>query len=211
METFMGILFISVAIIVGSNYMESSEQKNARINQLETQLQTQESAHAAVIVLKEKQAAIYQGCRRLGGLCTREIRESGEQRIREGYAGTTSEWYWVGYLGMSMCIAFALGGFLAVFFTVFSFLRLNVIEPKREEVEQKQHQIDTAEARVKAANLRWNELEKRNGILKRANHVAAHPPRMKSEQPSVRTVFNITPKINGDLPLMPPQKVQEDY
>lgn len=211
METFVGILLLSVAIIVGSNYLELSEQKDAQIHQLETQLQRQASAQAAEIVLKEKQAAMYQGCKRFINLCTREMQESGERRLREGFAGTTSEWYWVGYLGVSVCIASALGAFLAVLIAVSSFLRLKVIEPKKEEVEKKQHQIDTAEARTQAANLRGNELEKRNGLLKRANHLAAHPPKMKSEPPLVRTILNIAPKINGDQPLMPPQEELEDY
>lgn len=211
METFVGILFLCVVIFFGSNYLESSEQKDARIHQLETQIQRQSSARMAEIDFAEKQAVMYQGCQRLGDLCSREIRESGERRLREGYAGTTSGWYWVGYLGVPVCIASALGAFLAVLIALSSFLRLKVIEPKKEEVEKKQHLIDTAEARTQAANLRGNELEKRNGLLKRANHMAAHPPKMKSERPSGRTVLNIAPEINGDQPLMPPQKVQEDY
>lgn len=211
MEAFWGVLFLCLAIFIGSSKLESSEQKDARIHQLETQLQRQEGTRMADIVFAEKQAALYQGCKRLGGLCTREIRESGERRLREGYAGTTSEWYWVGCIGVPVCIASALGVFLAVFSVVSSYLRLLVIEPKREDVEQKQHLIDTAEARVKAANLRGNELEKRNGLLKLANHLTAHPPKKRSEPPPVQTVLVIAPKINKELPSMPPQEDPEDY
>lgn len=211
MEAYWGTLVLCLAIFFGSNYLESNEQKNAQIHQLETQLQRQSSARMAEIVFAEKQAAMYQGCNRFINLCSEEMRESGERRLREGYAGTTSGWYWVGYLGVPVCMASALGAFLAVLFTASSYLQLKAVEPKREEVEQKQHLVDTAEARAKAANLRGNELEKRNGLLRQANHFAAHPPKMRSEPPPVATALVIAPKINSDQPLMPPQEDLEDY
>jgi len=211
MDAFWGVLVLCVVIFFGSSNLESSGKKDMRIRQLETQLQRQEDAHATKTVLAERQAAIYQGCTRFINLCSREMQESGERRLREGYAGTTSGWYWVGYLGVPVIIASALGSFLAVFYAVSSFLHLQVVEPKKEEVKQKQHLVDSADARAKAANLRGNELEKINGLLKRANHMAAHPPKKRSEPPPIATVLAITPKIKSVQPLMPSQENQEDY
>lgn len=213
MEEILGSLVFFIVVVFGfSSYLDSNEQKDVRIHQLETQLQKQEGSHMAEIAFAEKQAAIYQGCKKFFNLCRDGIRDSGERRLKEGYTGTTSGWYWAGYLTVPACIASAIGAFLAGLYAVFNLLHLKAIEPKREEVEQKQHLIDTAEERAKATHLRTNELEKRNGMLRRDNHMLAHPQKIKKPPLLINeTDLEIVPKVHNDHLFKPPPAEQNDY
>lgn len=180
MPAFFGILTLSVAFLFGINYTETIEQKNAQIHQLATQLQSQSGAQLATHEFYERQASVYLGCKQFFNLCPKDVREIGEMRVKDGYSGATAGYYWVGLLGFLFCIATALGIFSALLITVTNFLNLKLIEPKREDVEQKQLLIDTAEERSRAENLRANQIQKQIGLLKKELHIAAHPPKKKS-------------------------------
>jgi len=78
-----------------------------------------------------------------------------------------------------VCIAATLAAFLAALYAASGLLRLKLIEPKRELVEQKQLLIDTAEQRIKAANLRANDIEEAYGNRKKEIHQLMHPRKVR--------------------------------
>jgi len=86
-------------------------------------------------------------------------------------------------------MAAMLGTLLAALSAVSGFLRLKLIEPKRELVAQKQHLIDTAEQRVSAANLRANAIEKTYGIRKKELHHLMHPRKVRLSPAAIPDVI----------------------
>jgi len=90
---------------------------------------------------------------------------------------------------MPVCMAAMLGTLLAALSAVSGFLRLKLIEPKRELVAQKQHLIDTAEQRVSAANLRANAIEKTYGIRKKELHHLMHPRKVRLSPAAIPDVI----------------------
>jgi hypothetical protein len=179
MKTVFVLASLLTTLLMGGCSPFNDGQKDADIAQLRMELVNQQGAHAADLVLAERQAAIYMGCKQFFDLCSQETRAQGQKLVSNGFTGATSGWYWLGFLAMPVCIAATLGAFLAVLFAASGFLQLKLIEPKRELVTQKQLLIDTAEQRVKAANLRANELEKANGIRRKEIHQLTHPRKVR--------------------------------
>ena len=124
---------------------------------------SQHGTRAAEIEYGERQVSFYLGCKEFFNRCSKETIERGQKLLEKGLTGTTSVWYWAGLLGKLACIAIA----AAVFFLAFRFLHLVAITPKREAVDWAQGRIDTAEERARMINLRTNELERRNGMIKK--------------------------------------------
>lgn len=179
MKTVFVLISLLASLLIGGCSPFDDGRKDAEIAQLRTELANQQGAHAADLVLAERQTAIYLGCKQFFDLCSQETRELGQRLVSNGFTGATSGWYWLGFLATPVCIATALGAFLAALNAVSGFLRLKLIEPKRELLEQKRLLIDTAEQRIKAANLRANELEKVNGIRRREIHQLTHPRKVR--------------------------------
>jgi len=171
MKTVFVLVSLLATLLMGGCSPFDDGRKDAEIAQLRMELANQQGAHAADLVMAERQAAIYLGCKQFFDLCSQETRAQGQKLVSNGFTGATSGWwYWLGFLAMPVCMAATLGAFLAALSMMSGLLSLKFIEPKRELVAQKQLLIDTAEQRVKAANLRANELEQANGIRRKKTH-----------------------------------------
>lgn len=176
-------------------------QKDAEIAQLRAELANQQGTHAADLVLAERQVAIYMGCKQFFDLCSQETRELGQKLVSNGFTGETSGWYWLSFLATPVCIATTLGAFLAALSAVSGYLRLKLIEPKRELVAQIQLLIDTAEQRIKAANLRANDIEKAYGIRKQEIHQLTHPRKVRFSAVAIPVVMPDQQDSKTDLPV----------
>ena len=171
MKTVFVLVSLLTTLLIGGCSPFDDGHKDAEIAQMRAELVNQQGAHAADLALAERQAAIYLGCKQFFDLCSQETRAQGQKLVSNGFTGATSGWwYWLGFLAMPVCMAATLGAFLAALSMMSGLLSLKFIEPKRELVAQKQLLIDTAEQRVKAANLRANELEQANGIRRKKTH-----------------------------------------
>ena len=179
MKTVFVLVSLLATLLIGGCSPIDDERKDAEIARLRMELINQQGAHAADLVLAERQASIYLGCKRFFDLCSPETREQGQKLVSSGFTGATSGWYWLSFLATPVCIATGLGAFLAALSEVSSYLRLKFIEPKRQLVTQKRLLIDTAEQRVRAANLKANELEEANGIRKKEIHQLTHPRKVR--------------------------------
>lgn len=189
MKTVFVLVSLLATLLMGGCSPFDDGRKDAEIAQLRAELVNQQGAHAADLVLAERQAAIYLGCKQFFDLCSQETREQGQKLVSNGFTGATSGWYWLGFLATPVCIATALGAFLAALSAVSGYLRLKLIEPKRELVAQKQLLIDTAEQRIKAANLRANDIEKSFGIRKKEIHQLTHPRKVRFSAVAIPVVM----------------------
>lgn len=173
---------LSALLLSGCGRSDEIDQKNAEITHLKTELAQQKGNRAADLEFGERQAGMYLGCKQFFNRCSKETRELGEQRLQNGFTGTTSRWYWVGLLGEFTCIALA----AAVFVSMLRYLHLVVIAPKREKVEQAQGLINGAKERARSVNRRTNELEKRTGLMKKElAELFATKQMQKKSHPSV--------------------------
>ncbi|MFI5446543.1 hypothetical protein [Polaromonas sp. UC242_47] len=172
---------VTTLFLSGCNLLQSGEHKDAEIIHLKTALEIQQGSRAADLEFAERQAGTYLGCKQFFNLCSKETRELGEQRLKSGFAGTTSPWYWLGLLGEFTCIAFS----TAVFIAMLTYLHLVVVAPKKERVEQAQCLIDGADDKARAVNRRSNEIEQRIGLMKKEVHELAATKRMLKKSTSV--------------------------
>lgn len=156
------IAMLAALLLSGCSRFEDKE-KAAEMIRLQTELASQHGTRAAEIEYGEKQASFYLGCKAFFNRCSEETIERGQKLLQNGFTGTTSVWYWAGLLGELTCMAIA----AAVFFLALVFLNLLAITPKKEAVDWAQGLIDSAEERARTINLRTNELERRNGQLKK--------------------------------------------
>jgi hypothetical protein len=200
MKTVFVLISLLATVLIGGCSPFDDGRKDAEIAQLRAELVNQQGAHAADLAFAERQVAIYLGCEQFFDLCSQETREQGQKLVSSGFTGATSGWYWIGFLAMPVCMAATLGAFLAALSAVSSFLRLKLIEPKRELVEQKQLLIDTAEQRIKAANLRANDIEKAYGIRKKKLHQLTHPRKVRFSAVVMPAVIPDKKDCEPDLP-----------
>jgi hypothetical protein len=157
------ILALATMLLSGCWPFGDIKQKDEEIAQLQIALYAQRAAREADLAFAERQAGMYVGCRQFFDLCSKETRELGQQRLKEGFAGSTSGWYWLGFVAVPGCMAIAFGAF----FAILRFLHLIYLSPTREKIAQAQRVIDTADERARAVNLRTNVLEKKTGLMKK--------------------------------------------
>jgi hypothetical protein len=189
----------------------SAPRKDSEIYQLKSALAQQQGARAAELANDESKASMYLACKTFFNLCSTEINVNGERLLKNGFIGSTSIWYWLGLLGKLVCISVPLGAFCAVLIVVYERLHLWLIEPKRVFVEGIINFVDTAEARVKAANLRANDIEKDNGVKRREKHAHTHPPKIKIQSVVKPTLLIATKKAPPEPPPKPQPKREEDF
>lgn len=170
MKTILILILALATTLLSGCWPFDDKQKDEEIAQLRIALIAQRAAREADLAFAERQAAMYLGCKQFFDLCSKEIRELGQQRLKEGFTGTTSAWYWLGLLGVAICIAVAIG----VIFATLRYLHLIFITPKKEQIDRDQRLIDTADERVHSANarahavnLRTNILEQKTGSMKK--------------------------------------------
>ena len=211
MKTFFIMICILLTLFINGCSSCDDTRKDSQIDRLRAELARQKGARNADLEFAERQVSVYLGCIQFFNLCSPEINALGPKLLQNGFTGTTSVWYWLGFMGRPISIAVAVGAFLAVLFSVSSFLHLKLIEPKKELVKQMQRLIDTANERVSAANLRANELEKTNGILRRERHQLIHPPKVKTYPVAIPTVSTEINKIKHDLPVRQLPKKPDDF
>ncbi len=159
---FILVTMLAALLFSGCSRFEERE-KDLEIIRLQTELAGQHGTRAAELEYGERQVSFYLGCKEFFNRCSKETIERGQYLLENGFTGTTSIWYWAGLLGQLTCLAIA----AAVFFLTLRFLHLMAITPKRDAVDWAQALIDTAEERARMINLRTNELERRNGLLKK--------------------------------------------
>lgn len=205
----MKTILISVMVVItlllsGCDFFENKEQ-SLEIVRLQTELASQHGTRAAEIEYAERQASFYLGCKAFFNLCSSETVERGEKLLQLGYTGTTAGWYWVGLLGELTCKAIA----AVVFFLTLRFLQLVALAPKKEAVDWAQGLIASAEERARTINLRTNELERRNGLMKKelAALIAAKQIQKRIPAPVEQTVErkHSMPTAKSD------QKPESDY
>jgi hypothetical protein len=174
--TLILVAMLTALLLSGCNPFEDKE-KALEIIRLQLELSSQQGTRAAEIEYGERQVSMYLGCKQFFNRCSPETAERGEKLLQLGYTGTTAGWYWVGLLGELTCKAIA----AAVFFLTLRFLHLVAIAPKKEAVDSAQGLIDSAEERARTINIRTNELEMRNGLMKRELARIFHAPRTHSQ------------------------------
>lgn len=157
------------------------KQKDLKILQLQTALIAQQGARDAELQFADGQAGMYLGCKKFFNLCGDEIRQLGQMRLNEGFSGVTSLWYWIGILAHFFCI----GLFCAVIFTSLRYLHLTLLEPEEKHIERLRHFIETANERIRSANLRANKLEL--GICALKNELAKLHDERSLLKKSIRT------------------------
>jgi hypothetical protein len=204
MKTVFVMVSLLATLLIGGCSSFDDGRKDAEIAQLRTELINQQGAHAADLALAERQVAIYLGCKQFFDLCSQETREQGQKLVANGFTGATSGWYGISFLAMPVCMAATLGTFLAVLSAASGFLRLKLIEPRRDLVEQKQLLIDTAEQRVKVANLKANDIEKTNGIRKKEIHQLTHQRKVRFSAVVMPAVMPDKKDSEPDLPVTQP-------
>lgn len=159
---FILVAMLTALLLSGCSSFEDKE-KALEIIRLQTELASQHGTRSAELEYGERQVSFYLGCKEFFNRCSKETIDRGQKLLENGFTGTTSIWYWAGLIGKLACMAIA----AAVFFLALRFLHLVAITPKREAVDWAQGLIDSAEERVRIINLRTNELERRNGLIKK--------------------------------------------
>lgn len=195
---------LTALLLSGCSSFEDKE-KALEIVRLQTELASQHGTRAAEIEYGERQVSFYLGCKEFFNRCSKETIERGQKLLENGFTGTTSAWYWAGLIGQLTCMAIA----AAVFYLALRFLHLVVITPKRESVDWAQGLIDTAKERARMINLRTNELERRNGMIKK--EIAA----IFAEKQLQKILPAQVAQAGGNTPSMPnaksDQKSKPDY
>lgn len=163
MKTIFLLFSLMATLLFSGCSSDENGEKALEISRLQIKLSNQQGARAAEIEYREQQASYYLGCKEFFNRCSPETIELGQKLLQVGYTGTTSGWYWAGLLGRLICVAIA----SAVFLVTLNYLHLWVITPKKEAVNNAQNLIDSAELRARTINLRSNELERRNGQMKK--------------------------------------------
>lgn len=202
--TLILVAMLTALLLSGCNPFEDKD-KALEIIRLQLELSTQQGTRAAEIEYGERQVSMYLGCKQFFNRCSPATAERGEKLLQLGYTGTSAGWYWVGLLGELTCIAIA----AAVFFVTLRFLHLVAITPNKEAVDWAQGLVDSAEERARTTNLLTNELERRNGLMKRefAALIATKKIQKKIPAPVEQTVErkHSLPTAKSD------QKPESDY
>lgn len=148
--------FFALLFLVSFLFGCSPDPRDSEIQKLKNELSAQAGTRAANLNFAEREAGVYQGCIFLFNICPAAVIAEGESRIKFGFTGASSYWFWLMVIGKTLVI----GGFFGALLWLPLHLKVVFTQPLQDEMDAAKALISETKAHAEGMTKRMAEFER---------------------------------------------------